>query len=76
MDGKEERRDSTMRARIARHCRPPCVPSQTSSEAPEILDAPLCFWLLERVKIPACKMLSECEGSLKMFRKRHIARII
>lgn len=72
---EEGRRDSTMRTRIARHCRPPCIPSQTPSEATEILDAPLCFWLLKRVKIPACKTLSEREGSLKMFRKRRTARI-
>lgn len=65
-----------MRARIARHCRPPCTPSQTPSEAAEILEASLCFWLLERVKIPLCKALSEREGSLKMFRKRRTARII
>lgn len=68
--GRRERRDSTMRARIARHCRPPrsfLIPSllrgipfaDASSEATEILEAPLCFWLLERVKIPACKTLSE-----------------
>lgn len=54
---------------------PPYIPSQTPSEATEILDAPLCFWLLERVKIPTCKTLSEREGSLKMFRKRRTARI-
>lgn len=68
--GRRERRDSTMRARIARHCRPPhsslspplrpYIPFvDASSEATEILEAPLCFWLLERVKIPACKTLSE-----------------
>lgn len=46
------------------------------SEATEILEASLCFWLLERVKIPPRKTLSECKGSLKMFRKRRAARII
>lgn len=54
----------------------PLLLSQTPSEATEILEASLCFWLLERVKIPPRKTLSECEGSLKMFRKRRTARII
>lgn len=49
---------------------------ETPSEATEILEASLCFWLLERVKIPPRKTLSECEGSLKMYRKRRTARII
>jgi len=39
-----------------------CIPSQTALEATEILEAPLCFWLLERVKIPSCKTLSERKG--------------
>lgn len=38
----------------------PSIPfADASSKATEILEAPLCFWLLERVKIPAYKTLSE-----------------
>lgn len=68
--GARERRDSTMRARIARHCHPPrssLIPSllpwptlrRRVFRSHRNLGGPLCFWLLERVKIPACKTLSE-----------------
>lgn len=60
-------------------CIPPPPPPPTApypSEATEILETPLCFWLLERAKIPARKLHSGHGGSLKMFRKRRTARII
>jgi len=76
--GRKERQHNAREDRETSPSLPPChcIPSQTAPEATEILEAPLCFWLLERVKIPPCKTLSEREGSLKMFRKRCTARII
>lgn len=86
--GTRERRDSTMRARIARHCRPPrssLIPPllpgipfvDASSEATEILEALFVssfssVWKFQHAR----RYQSRAKGSLKMFRKRCTARII
>lgn len=84
---KGGRREGTMPARKARETLSPLLasllypPPSTATlpllhEATEILEIPLCFWLLERVKIPARKLHLGHGGSLKMFRKRRARRII